>query len=346
MNSKRLIWIDVLKFLAIFGIIVIHVSSGFLSDEFLFSSIWYQAVCINSLFRFSIILFIMASGYLILRKQQPLSVIPKRIKRVLLLFIFWLIVYAIIKIIFKGASGSNVSDSLVYIANGFLNPTIVSIQFWYVYMILGLYVLSPILSKWIQNASIKEIEYFICIWVIFSLLQFFNVDSILIDYFKYFTGAIGYFILGYYLAIKKSPFLHNRKNGVVLFIVGSLITIVGTILLSYLSGTQSLFFIKLGEITPGACLQAIGLYIIVINTNFDKLSNRLRNIIEKISIDSYGIYLANVLVFNFLELIHLVNGSGFTALKLIFYSIVVLIISYICIEIMARIPFINKFSGK
>ena len=56
MNSKRLIWIDVLKFLAIFGIIVIHVSSGFLSDEFLFSSTWYQAVCINSLFRFSIYL--------------------------------------------------------------------------------------------------------------------------------------------------------------------------------------------------------------------------------------------------------------------------------------------------
>lgn len=38
MESKRLVWIDVLKFVAIFGIIGIHVSSSALSKEFLFSS--------------------------------------------------------------------------------------------------------------------------------------------------------------------------------------------------------------------------------------------------------------------------------------------------------------------
>ena len=47
----------------------------------------------------------MASGYLLLRKQQPIEVIPKRVKRILLPFIFWLIVYAIIKIIFLHSLG-------------------------------------------------------------------------------------------------------------------------------------------------------------------------------------------------------------------------------------------------
>ena len=124
-----------------------------------------SAVCISSLSRPAIVLFIMASGYLILRKQQPLSKIPERVKRIVLPFIFWLIIYAVIKFFIKPDLNPNwnMLDLTVFIAEGFLNPTDIAIQFWYVYMILGLYLLSPILSRWIQNAPINEIEYFILI---------------------------------------------------------------------------------------------------------------------------------------------------------------------------------------
>lgn len=213
MNSERLLWIDLLKFLAVFGVIGIHVSSAALNVNPLFSFNWYQGVFFESIFRFAIILFIMASGYLLLRKQQPIEVIPKRIKRILLPFIFWLIVYAIIKIIFKQSLGPNwqILDVFKYIFKGFLDPTIISVQFWYVYMILGLYILSPLLSRWIQNAPMREIEYILIVWAILSIFQFFNIDSILFDYFRYFTGAIGYFILGYYLAIKDKHVLKSKQ---------------------------------------------------------------------------------------------------------------------------------------
>ena len=146
MKNERLLWIDVLKFLAVIGVIGIHVSSTSLNTNALFSSNWYQGVFFESMFRFAIILFIMASGYLLLRKQQPLDVIPQRIKRILLPFIFWLIIYAIIKILLTQSLGPNwqITDVFMFIINGFLDPTIVSVQFWYVYMILGLYILSPI----------------------------------------------------------------------------------------------------------------------------------------------------------------------------------------------------------
>lgn len=149
MNQTRLIWIDILKFSAVIGVILIHVSSLLLSEEYLFTSNWYQAVFISSLSRFAIVLFIMASGYLILRKQQPLSKIPERIKRILIPFIFWLIIYAIIKFFIKQdlSPNWNMLNLTTYIIEGFLNPTHIAIQFWYVYMILGLYLLSPILSR-------------------------------------------------------------------------------------------------------------------------------------------------------------------------------------------------------
>lgn len=344
MDSNRLLWIDVLKFLSIFGIIGIHVSSIFSSVE-LFSSVWYQSVCLNSLFRFAIVTFIMTSGYLILRKQQDMEVIPRRFKRIVLPFVFWYLIYAVVKVLFKGVLGSNwnLMDLLSYMVRGFLDPTIVSVQFWYVYMILGLYVLSPILSRWIQNAPIREVEYALIIWVFFSMLHFMQVDSILLDYFRYFTGAIGYFVLGYYLSIKKSQFLDSRSNGLKLFVLGSLITIVGTIVLSLVTGSQSLFFIQLGDITPGSCLQGIGVYLIVKNTDFSNLHDKALEFIEKVSVSTYNMYLSNVLIINFLGMVHIIDYNGFTSLRIIVYVVVVLLLSYLCTVVMEKVPVVNKF---
>ena len=299
----------------------------------------------NSLGRFGIVLFILASGYLILRKQQPLSVIPKRIKRILIPFVFWLIIYAIVKVVVKGELGSgwNIIDLITFTLQGFLNPTIVSVQFWYVYMILGLYILSPILSKWIQNTSIKEIEYFLGIWIIISIIQFLNVDTILIDYFRYFTGAIGYFVLGYYLSVKETPILRDKKIGVILFIAGTLITFIGTVVMSFITNDQSLLFIRLGDITPGAFLQAVGLYIIIKNTDFKKLSERFIGIITKVSNYSYSIYLSNILVIKLLETAHIIKLGGFASIQIIIYMIIVLIISYLISFIMEKIPILEKF---
>ena len=229
---------------------------------------------------------------------------------------------------------------------GFLNPTNISIQFWYVYMILGLYIFSPILSRWIQNAPIKEIEYLILIWILISIFQFFDMDSILLDYLRYFTGAIGYFVLGYYLTIKKNRLLHDRKLGIILFISGTLITILGTVGLSYMLADQSLFFIQLGDITPGACLQGIGLFIIVFNSDFNKLDRIITDLIVKISISSYGIYLVNILVINLLEKYGIINFNGFALLNIGLSIILVLIISYAIIELMSRFKILRHFTGR
>jgi surface polysaccharide O-acyltransferase-like enzyme len=213
-------------------------------------------------------------------------------------------------------------------------------------MILGLYILSPILSGWIQSAPIRDIEYFIVIWAAVSFLQFLTIDSILFDYLRYFTGAIGYFILGYYLTIKDNHLLKDVKFGAILFIVGSLITIIGTLAMSFITHDQSLFFIKLGDLTPGACLQGIGLFIVISNTSFDGLNERINDFAVKVSMDSYGIYLCNILVINFLEMLNLIHLKGFTLLMIIIYAVIVLLICFVVIEIMGKFKILRMFSGK
>ena len=347
MKTDRILWIDWLKSLAIFGVIGIHVSSSLLTPDYLFSIQWYQGVVAASVFRFGIILFLMASGFLILRKKQSIHDVPRRVKRVLVPFVFWLVLYAIIKVVFKHELGPSwaFGDLIGFIIRGFLDPTIISVQFWYVYMILGLYILSPIISGWIQNAPIEEIKYYIWIWIIISCLQFIGVNSILFDYLMYFTGAIGYFILGYYLAIQKNELFKNRTFGAILFILGSSITIIGTIGLSLMTHGQSLSFIRLGDLTPGAFLQGIGLFIIVSNTDFTKVDRRINEIAVKISKMSYGMYLSNILIINFLDKFNLLYLNGITLINIFIYIILILILSAVIIKIMDMLPVLHLFSG-
>lgn len=348
MIKDRLLWIDWLKFLAIFGVIGIHVTSPLINPQYFASSQWFQGVYLGSLFRFGIILFVMASGYLILRRQQSIYEIPKRAKRILLPFIFWLLVYAFIKVVIINDLGPswNLYDLIAYIFRGFLDPTIISVQFWYVYMIFGLYLLSPILSRWIQNAPIKEIEYFLMIWVCICIIQFSNVNTILVDYLRYFTGAIGYFILGYYLTIKEKDLLKDRSFGLMMFLLGSVITILGTITVSLMMQNHSYFFIRLGDITPGACLQGVGLFIIIFNTNFNRLKEKINNIAVRFSAASYGIYLVNVLIVNILEKIHLFDLKAFPIIGILILITLTLLIGLVIVEIMDKIPILKYFSGK
>lgn len=54
-------WIDYLKVLAILGVLGIHCSSILLDNKYFFSNAWIESVVCSSLFRFAIILFVMAS---------------------------------------------------------------------------------------------------------------------------------------------------------------------------------------------------------------------------------------------------------------------------------------------
>ena len=130
-----------------------------------------------------------------------------------------------------------------------------------------------------------------------------------------------------------------------LFIMGTLITFVGTILLSVMTKQQSLFFIRLGDITPGACLQALGLYIIVFNTDFNRIDDKFKEYIINISKTSYGIYLVNVLVINLFEKIHIINLTGFVFFDIIIGVILSTGASYIIIKIMDKIKILRPFTG-
>ena len=87
-GKNRIYNVDWLKTIAILAVLLLHCSSKYLMPDFVFQPNWYCGVFFESLSRFGVPLFIMVSGFLILRKDQPISSVPRRIKRVLIPFIF------------------------------------------------------------------------------------------------------------------------------------------------------------------------------------------------------------------------------------------------------------------
>lgn len=75
---------------------------------------------------------------------------------------------------------------------------------WFMYTLIGLYFLSPVLSRWLEAVNKRELEFYLMLWGItlcFPLLSMF-VDTNLSNtgMLFYFSGYVGYFVLGYYLS--------------------------------------------------------------------------------------------------------------------------------------------------
>ena len=71
------------------------------------------------------------------------------------------------------------------------------------YTLIGLYLLAPVLSRWLESASRRELEFYLCLWVLtlcYPLLSLLvEVNSSDTGMLFYFQGYAGYFLIGYYL---------------------------------------------------------------------------------------------------------------------------------------------------
>lgn len=345
---KRILYVDYMRFLAIVGVLFLHITSNYITNTLIFGNYWIQSIFISSLTRFSIILFIMISGLLLLKKDNPINTIPRRIKRILEPFIVWFIIYFIVKWSL-GLFESNTNNFLVLFINAILDPTIVSVQFWFVYMIIALYIATPLVSKLVHTLTDREIEYFLGIWFVCLVLKFIDKNILILDFMGFFMGHMGYFILGYYLSNTKRYCFNNRKFAICLIVIGTLITFMGTLYLTSLSNSLDLKFLTLGDLTPGAAIQAAGIFILIKNTDFreiyGKYSEIINNHIILFSKLSYGMYLSNVLLINLCSKIGIFSLDIPPFINVPIMVIMLIVILSVMLLVMNKIPIIKKATG-
>lgn len=302
-------WLDNLRVTATISVIFLHVAAPFLSKFGNISNFnWWTANVYDSLVRFSVPVFVMITGALLLPKEYQLNdYLKKRVVRIVFPFAFWITVYLIhVLSLLKNGFKLPFLDMLTIGATKFANQT--TYHFWYIYMIIGIYLFIPIISKWAKKATEREILYFLLLWSIaIAIAQpiFFNYVP---DFnLKYFAGFIGYIVLGYYLFVKNLENVkHIKAISFFIFIFGVLITIFGTYFLSYYNDR---FIIDLyNYFSPNVVIAAIGLFLFFKHI---KLENSQLKIVRKfINKHSFGIYLVHILVLFYLNKFG-VNGALF-----------------------------------
>ena len=264
--------IDILRIFAFVFIVMLHT----LNRQYGLT-VWMSGYAVISI---GVNLFIMISGYLLLDRTETVKeFFRKRFFSILPLFIIFNIIY-------------------IY----FYNHSFITIKkisaphFWYIYMILGLYLLTPWLRKVLQYAE-KETFYVVILWFLCNVLnpymQFFRFPKIPFSHFP-ITGFIGYYILGYYLKkyrykLEKIPFI--CVIGV--YITGFLISVLSTKYVLATTGNRISDFFDKNSL--GTFFMSVSFFIFWIKFNF---KNR-NKVIRMISDSTYFAYLIHIIILHY-----------------------------------------------
>lgn len=348
---ERIIYADYLRVIGILCVIGVHLSLSYVNFHPAFSNLWFQGIISSALTRAGVLLFIMVSGMLLLDRDEPLSKVPQRLKRVLVPFYFWLFYY-FMKDVLIDHQLLNVHSTetfLIELYNVIIDPTKISIEFWYIYMIVAFYLMLPLLYQMIKHVTEREIEYFLVIWFVVLLLNFFRFKLYIINYMNLFVGPLGYFILGYYLNKKDSKYTRSKKFGLLLFIMGLVILILSFYIPALIAGHTENSYIIVGNVDPGSCIKMVGLFIILKNidfkTAFGKYSEKINSSIIKFASYTYGIYLIVNIPLDLIKDYGYFNLQISPFINIPIIISISIITSIIILWIMNKIPVLNKFTG-
>ena len=197
--KERIVYLDILRVICGFFVIVLHVSSQNWSSVDVNSFTWDVFNFFESLTRFTVPVFVMISGSLFLNNSMNITVknlYKKNILRLVTAYIGWSFIYAVCLHI---GSWNGIRSFVVDVINGYYHM-------WFVPMMIGLYILVPVLRM--ITADKKVMQYFIVISVFFCFFVPVMLKLPILSKFNFFyenmnlyfqLGYVSYFVLGSFL---------------------------------------------------------------------------------------------------------------------------------------------------
>ena len=220
MQVERVIWLDWMRVAACLMVIVVHATEPFYlggdGSLILTRTDAFWASFFDSFVRACVPLFIIASSYL----QFPLhysseEFFRRRAVRILVPFVLWTVVYALV----WGSPVQNFKDLL-------LNFNYAAGHLWFVYMLVGVYLLMPLLSPWAERVGRTELRIYLGLWLFTTVIPLlrdwvFGAPPVVYGVsglprqalfplwgeaswnaygvFYYLSGFVGYLLLGLYV---------------------------------------------------------------------------------------------------------------------------------------------------
>lgn len=200
-RKRKSLYVSYVRALAACAVVQMHTNGAYLYEFdparptdplFVTADIFY------SLLRWATPFFIMISGAMLIRPhstETTKTFLLKRLQRVVAPFALWGVVYLLYPIRFDIINGTPINwprmwQSLFY--------EDIYFHLWFIPMIAGMYLLTPVLRVFTRTASRRELEYLLAVIFISNAGHHFLPNILIIKHFSW-LGYLGYYLLGYYL---------------------------------------------------------------------------------------------------------------------------------------------------
>lgn len=326
MVSNRDVGIDLLRIICCFLVVAIHVTPAVSANSDSIASL-----LINGFVRVGLPIFFVISGMYILNKKIDgfLSFYLKRIPSLLIPFIIYSAIHFFV-ISFQNGS-HDLSSILFSYLRAITSSSGIAGHLWFVYTLLGLYVISPVLSGFISGISPnKAVGIVVFLLIVRAFSQYFR------GYFPFLEIPdlpvwMLYFMIGG--LIYKFPKVRLSISLSVLAI-----SYVSTCILSYyqIYGNPT---IAIGSYDSGINMYVFTISLCLIFKDLEiDISKRWISILKNVSSNTYGAYLIHILVLTELGFVFDLSwGSGMVTIYSFLMTILVFSLSLLSSFIINKI---------
>lgn len=355
MEKERIVFLDYLRMTACFLVVMVHSSEAFYGtdgipvlseDQRLWMAVW------DGISRISVPLFIITSSYLLVPMKNGIAwgdFFKRRFLRVIPPMVVFMAIYSIFPATTGEQTWDEALETLWHIPLNFPDN---AFQLWFMYPLLGLYLLIPFMSPWLRQATARQERLFLALWFLTTCMPFVNkyYGNVLGQcwwnqyYMLYdFSGYPGYLVLGHY--IKQHIHWTRTKR----LCIGTICLAAGwtfTVLSFYNAVTPGLPQ-ELGDIEFAWCfciancaVATFGAFLLF--TTIGK-PGRLYGLVKDISLNSYGLYLMHLLWLSLWSPI--VKPLFPVSLAIPITALATYLCSYACTRIVARMPYSRWIVG-
>lgn len=341
---------DLLRVLSMMAVILMHVGM----DSGGRNSVWPIMPYIYDTFsKFAVPCFVMLSGAFVLEDKETANYekfYRKKLVKIGLPTLFFTLLYVLYRFLFC-FTGSQP-------ALGELTSIIVDVfrgspfyHMWYLYMLIGLYLLAPIVVRFKESISYESFRTIAIIFLVIASLSAWTSGEVFLNWdvgqtFEY----LGYFMIGY--VIRKDSKVNNLR-GILLLIFWGMVGMTIALLRYYISALHKLSFLEISYDLVSFVSPLIVIFSVLIFAGFAKLRIGYNRWIEKMAGISFTVYLFHAGVWDFIyKLIIYIKGEEYLMRLDDFYwrpvfTIVVFLISVLSAIMYKgfKLKFYKKYEG-
>lgn len=342
-ETSRLAWIDILRTSAALAVVALHVALPLVAARESMPRGWWET---GNLARaatdWCVPMFVLVSGALLLdsrRQETPLEFGRKRMVRVLIPLLFWSTLYLLFRRVFGHLTLAAIP--------GLLLTGTPYYHLWFLFILPGLYAITPVLRDYIRGSTQAGRWYLIILILsIAACIEFLQVffgkslsdRSILMRFLPY----IGYYLVGYQLRFSQSDRLHAP---LLVGIIGAsiLLTALGTSVLLPVLGLERGEYLH-GFFSPTVILASLAIFTVAqrcFNASQPAFGT-FRSLAGRLAPATLGIYAIHPLILEALTRLHLEGSSFNPLLSIPLVTLLAFTISYLITRMIMAIPYLRR----